>query len=80
MSQRAPGPRIIRPWSDDEIQALRRDWQPGKSNNMLAARLQRTQGAVNSKAARLGLTERRKFHPGPPGRMSCSGNWSGEPP
>ena len=50
-----------RPWTPLELEVLRRDWQPGKNNSLLAARLGRSETAVKGRASWLGLTKPNGF-------------------
>ena len=64
-AEKKPGSasRRIRPWSDQEIETLRREWMPGQGNDALAAWMGRPACSVRAKAGRLGLTRRKGFAP-----------------
>ena len=49
---RAP---ISKPWSDDDVAALRQLWESGVTLQRAALRLKRSQSSVRSKAVQLGL-------------------------
>jgi hypothetical protein len=49
---RAP---ISKPWSDDDVAALRQLWAAGVTLQRAALRLKRSQSSVRSKAVQLGL-------------------------
>lgn len=55
-----------RRWTELDLEILRRDWQPGRDNSLLAHRLERSVSAVKSKASWLGLTKPNGFKPWSP--------------
>jgi hypothetical protein len=46
---------LSRPWSDDDINALRKLWADGVPVRKLALRFRRSQSAIRGKAVQLGL-------------------------
>jgi hypothetical protein len=46
---------LSRPWSDDDISALRKLWAEGIPVRKLALRFRRSQSAIRGKAVQLGL-------------------------
>ena len=46
---------LSRPWSDDDIAALRKLWKDGVPVRKLALRFRRSQSAIRGKAVQLGL-------------------------
>jgi hypothetical protein len=46
---------LSRPWSDDDINALRKLWAEGIPVRKLALRFRRSQSAIRGKAVQLGL-------------------------
>jgi hypothetical protein len=46
---------LSRPWSDDDINALRKLWGEGIPVRKLALRFRRSQSAIRGKAVQLGL-------------------------
>jgi hypothetical protein len=46
---------LSRPWSDDDVAALRKLWKDGVPVRKLALRFRRSQSAIRGKAVQLGL-------------------------
>jgi hypothetical protein len=46
---------LSRPWSDDDVAALRQLWKDGVPVRKLALRFRRSQSAIRGKAVQLGL-------------------------
>lgn len=53
--KRSAGPRPYRRWSEADREVLRREWQPGRNNDELAARMGRTVPGIRAQAKKMGL-------------------------
>jgi hypothetical protein len=56
---------LSRPWSDDDVAALKRLWEDGVPVRKLALRFRRSQSAIRGKAVQLGLKRPVQAQSGP---------------